>query len=74
MTYGRIVEFGVDQLLQVRQSDVATSRRLRDEEHCMIGGSGRRRWPDPLERLNGLLMQAGRLFGGGGGPMAPSPA
>jgi hypothetical protein len=74
MTYGRIVEFRVDEQVQVRQSDIATSRRLRDDELCVIDGPGRRRWPGPLERLNGLLVQAGRLFGGGGGPMAPSPA
>jgi len=74
MTYGRIVEFSVDQQFQVRQSDVAMSRRLRDDELCAIGEPGRRRWPDPLERLNGLLVQAGRLFGGGSGPMTPFPA
>jgi hypothetical protein len=74
MTYGRIVEFSVDEQFQVRQSDVATSRRLWDQELCATGEPGRRRWPDPLERLGGLLMQAGRLFGGGGGPMTPSPA
>jgi hypothetical protein len=75
MTYGQMVEYRADEQFQARPSDVATERRRTVEyELCSTREAGERRWPDPLERLGGLLMQAGRLFGGGGGPMTPSPA
>ena len=77
MSYGRIVVFCADEQVVTRQSDVAATRR-RTLERGLLGGreTGDRRWPDPIERLGGLLVQAGRFFGGdgGGGPMTPSAA
>jgi hypothetical protein len=75
MSYGRIVAYCAEEQVVTWQSDVAATRRRR-LERSLLGGRepGDRRWPDPLERLGGLIMQAGRFFGGGGGPMSPSAA
>ena len=77
MSYGRIVAYCSDEQVVTRQSDVAATRR-RAAERSLLGGreAGDRRWPDPIERLGGLLVQAGRFLGGdgGSGPMSTSPA
>ena len=65
MSYGLIVEYMAEQEFRARAADLATERRQRQQRELRLleqPRPERRPRATPLQRLNGLLMQAGTML------------
>ena len=65
MSYGLIVEYMAEQEFRTRAADLATERRqIQQRELRLLEQPRPERRPrvKPMERLNGLLMQAGTML------------